>query len=128
MDEGRGVARDGWGSVCVTGFFEQTLDFDPGAEIDEHGSNGWADVFLSKFDSEGNFQWARTWGGIYWDQAQGALADGSGNVYVVGYFSYWDDFDPGPPVDFDPGLGTDYHTSNGSGDAFLSKFPPDGNW
>ena len=117
-DIGWGVALDGSGNVYVTGYFEGTVDFDPGGG-DIHTSNGSTDVFLSKFDSSGNFKGARTWGGSLWDEARGVAADGSGNVYVTGFF--------GSTVDFDPG-GGDPHTSNGDLDAFLSKFDSSGNF
>ena len=65
-----GVAVDKSGSAYVTGSFPGTVDFDPGSGVDEHGSiNGSYDVFLSKFDSAGNFLWAKTWGGIDDDDA-----------------------------------------------------------
>ncbi len=117
-DEGPGVAIDGSGSVYVTGEFWGTVDFDPGGG-DPHTSNGSSDVFLSKFDSSGNFEWARTWGGYDGDGGYGVAADGSGNVYVTGDF--WG------TVDFDPG-GGDPHTSYGSTGVFLSKFDSLGNF
>jgi len=119
-DEGGGVAVDGSGNVCVTGGFQDTVDFDPGSGVDNHTSNGECDVFLSKFDPLGDFKWARTWGGSAWDAGGGVAVDGSGNVYVTGCFR--------DTVDFDPGSSVDNHTSNGDPDVFLSKFPPDGNW
>ncbi len=119
-DCGYEVAADGAGNVFVTGEFRGTVDFDPDGDIDEHTSNGWPDVFLSKFDSSGNFEWARTWGGSWVDLGFGVAVDGSGNVYVTGFFWY--------TVDFDPGGGWDYHTSNGQEDVFLSKFDSSGNF
>ncbi len=117
-DYGLRVAVDGSGNVYVTGTFEGTVDFDPDGG-DPHTSNGWDDVFLSKFDSSGNFKWARTWGGLYGDRGSAVAADGSGNVYITGEFLGTADF----AVDFDPGSGTDYHTStDGWTDVFLSKF------
>ncbi len=117
-DRGYGVATDDSGNVYVTGYFESTVDFDPGGG-DPHTSNGNGDVFLSKFDSSGNFEWVRTWGGSEWAIGREVAADGSGNVYVTGYFS--------GTVDFDPG-GGDPHTSNGGRDVFLSKFDSSGNF
>jgi hypothetical protein len=120
-DAGWGTTIDGNGNVYITGCFSDIVDFDPGPGINEHTSNGgYYDIFLSKFDSDGEFQWARTWGGVYKDTGYGVAIDGSGNAYVVGWFNYTADFDPGPSIDL--------HTSNGEWDAFLSKFPPDGNW
>ncbi len=117
-EEGSGVATDGSGNIYVTGFFEDIVDFDPGGG-DPHESNGERDVFLSKFDSSGNFEWAHTWGGPAFDEGCGVAADGSGNVYVTGYFS--------ATVDFDPD-GGDPHTSNNIADVFLSKFDSSGNF
>ncbi len=119
-DYGYGVAADGSGNVYVTGYFRSTVDFDPdpGSE-DPHTTNGNNDVFLSKFDSSGNFDWARTWGGLGSDMGYGVATDGSGNVYTTGYIR--------STVDFDPD-GGDPHTSNGYYDVFLSKFDPSGNF
>jgi hypothetical protein len=121
FDCGYGVAVDGSGNVYVTGCFEATIDFDPGPGVDNHTSNGYYDVFLSKFDSLGNFQWAKTWGGIDYDYGWGVAVDGSGNAYVTGLFYETVDFDPAA-------AGVDNHTSNGSYDVFLSKFDSSGNF
>ena len=118
QDSGGGVATDDSGNVYITGSFEGTVDFDPDGG-DTHTSNGEADVFLSKFDSTGNFLWVRTWGGLKKEHSFGVTLDGSENVYVVGDF-----FDT---VDFDPD-GGDPHTSNGALDAYLSKFDSSGNF
>jgi hypothetical protein len=115
-----GVAVDGSGNSYVTGVFSYTVDFDPGSGVDEHTSNGWGDIFLSKFNSEGDFQWARTWGGLPFDECSRIAVDGCSNAYITGDFC--------SIVDFDPGPGVDEHISNGSSDIFLCKFPPDGNW
>jgi len=115
-----GVASDESGNAYVTGSFFGTVDFDPGSAVDNRTSNGSIDIFLSKFDSSGSFQWARTWGGDEWDYGWGLAVDGPGNAYVTGSFRL--------TVDFDPGPGVDEHTSNGSDDAFLSKFDSSGDF
>ena len=117
---GLGAAVDGSGNAYVTGKFLGTVDFDPSPEVDEHTSNGHDDIFLCKFYPSGDLQWAHTWGGSGWDIGLSVAADGSGNGYVTGWFV--------GPVDFNPGPGVDEHTSNGYKNAFLSKFPPDGDW
>jgi len=120
-DRGRGVAVDGSNDVFVTGYFySSTVDFDPGFDEDWHTSNGLDDIFLNKFSSLGDFLWAKTWGGSSYDDSYGVATDNSDNAYVTGNFQ--------GTVDFDPGPGEDNHTSNGSFDAFLSKFLPDGSW
>jgi len=120
-DTGEGVAVDGFGNVYIIGDFMGTVDFDPGPGVDSHSSNGNQEVFMSKFDSSGNFLWAKTWGANNADVGYGIAVDGSGNLYVTGFFVYL-------TVDFDPGPGEDYHTSNGSSDIFLSKFDSSGNF
>jgi hypothetical protein len=123
-DQGYGVAVYGTGDVYVTGSFSGTADFDPGTIVDSRDSNGSTDVFLSKFDSSGNYLFADTWGGSAADQGNGVAVDTSGNVFVTGGFSWsWTG-----GVDFDPGAGDDTRTSNGSYDIFLSKFDSAGNY
>jgi hypothetical protein len=117
-EDGLGVAVDSSGSVYATGYFELTVDFDPGSGVDNHTSNGFRDTYLSKFDSSGGFLWAKTWGGSSTDGSYGLAVDSSGSVYVTGEFR--------ETVDFDPGSGVDNHISNGSCDVFLSKFDSSG--
>jgi len=117
-DLGQGVAVDGSGNIFITGFFQDVVDFDPGPGTDEHTSNGSYDAYLCKYSPDGIFQWARTWGGADDDRGYQVAVDGSGNIYVGGYF--------GAVTDFDPGSGTDMHTPNAFWDAFLSKFNTDG--
>ena len=117
-DQGFAVAADGSENLYVTGYFTGTVDFDPEGG-DPHTSSNYTDVYLSKFDSSGNFEWARTWGGSGVDAGYGVATEGSGNVYVTGLFE--------GTVDFDPG-GGDPHTSSGGPDVFLSKFDSSGNF
>jgi hypothetical protein len=119
-DEGRGIAVDILGHVYVSGEFWFMVDFDPAGGVDNHISNGEADIFLSQFDSDGYYLLGRNWGGTVSDKSLSVAADGSGNAYATGSFM--------DTVDFDPGSGVDNHTSNGTSDIFLTKFLPDGNW
>ena len=64
--------------------------------------------------------WTRTMGG-YEVRGQRVSVDGSGNVYVIGYF--W-----GGDVDFDPTDGTDVHSPNGESDIFVTKLLSDGSY
>ncbi|MFH1677002.1 MAG: hypothetical protein ABIC40_08240 [bacterium] len=115
-----GIAVDNQNNVLVTGDFWETVDFDPGQGIDNHTSNGHDDYFISKFDSDGNYLWARTWGNPGGGHIRRIATDDAGNLFVTGVF--------GDAVDFDPGPGEDWHVSNGGADAFLCKFLPDGSW
>jgi len=117
-DYGFGVATDSDDNAYVTGMYGLTVDFDPGPGTEERTSTDWWDVFLTKFDSAGDFQWVQTWGGSEWEQGSNVAVDGNDNVYVTGFFQ--------APVDFDPGPGLDIHDTAGSRDVFLSKFDSDG--
>ncbi len=103
----------------MSGYFSDTVDFNPGSGTDSHASNGGLDAFLSKFDSIGNLIWARTWGGVGEDAGNGLAADSTRGVLVSGHFT--------GTVDLDPGSGVNGHTSLGSKDVFLSKFDSNGN-
>jgi len=113
MEISYSVGFDSNDDVFVVGYFSSTVDFDPGAGVDNHTTNGSTDSFLTKLDSDGNYEWARTWGGSSLDMANCVFVDTSDNIYIGGYFYM--------TADFDPGLGTDNHTSSGSSDSFLLK-------
>ena len=115
---GYGVAVDLNSNIYVTGYFDNTVNFDPQGD-DEHTSNGGDDAYLCKYDHNGNFQWAETWGGTGNDQGVGVAVDYTGNVYVTGNFSDTVNFDPQGDVEY---------TSNGSTDIFVSAFDTNGNY
>jgi hypothetical protein len=130
VDKGFEVAADDSGHVYITGYFQNTVDFDPGPGIEERTSIGLADIFLSKFDTNGNLIWVRTWAGQYNDTLEDTylmesssgldIVDGTKNILVSGSFL--------GTVDFNPGPGEDWHTSNGGFDIYLSSFDKDGNF
>jgi len=120
LDIGHAIAMDSLENIYVTGWFLETFDFDPGDGTDEHTSNGAYDAFLSKFDSNGDFQWARTWGGTSGETGAGVATDESDNVFVIGRIMSDTDFNPGP--------GSDDHSLIGESDAYLSKFDSAGNF
>ena len=119
-DSGQGLTVNSSGDVFVTGGFKETVDFDPGENLDEHQSSGSDDIFISKFSSDGNFIFTRTWGGIDTDYGYSIIHDESGNIFATGYYT--------DVVDFNPDDGEDIHTSNGGNDTFLSKFTSNGDF
>ena len=83
------------------------------------------DAYLTVFDTMGNFEWARTWGGEFGDYSTGVTTDSSGYIYVTGGYEDIVNFAPSdPPCNEVP----DEHTSNGGIDAFLTKYSLDGCW
>ena len=83
--EGNGVAVDGAGNVYLSGTFDASLSTPALPVI---GSD---DAFALKLDASGNTIWAKNYGGsgasMY---GYGIAVDGSGNVYLSGYFDSWD--------------------------------------
>ena len=54
---------------------------------------GDADVFVLKYDNQGNMIWNMTWGGPDDDVPTGICVDDKDNVYIVGYTSSYTKFD-----------------------------------
>lgn len=111
---------DSFGNIYSTGWFTgSNTDFDPGAATFPLTASG-ADIFIWKLDPNGNFLWAKKIGGNGNDVAHGLDIDQQGNVLVSGDFANTTDLDPGP--------GTFNLTPYGSGDAFVVKLNPDGDF
>lgn len=113
---GYSISVDQMGNIYNSGFFEATVDFDPGSGINNLTSNGFQDIFIQKLDSNGDFIWVEQIGGWGIDGCRSIDVSDSGNIYAVGYF--WD------TVDFDPGIDSNYLTSNGMMDIFMLKLGP----
>lgn len=118
-DSGYDVAVDGSGNVYTTGWFYGTADFDPNAGTADLVSVGASDIFISKLDASGNFQWAKSIGGSIADYSFGIAVDNAGNVYATGTFQN--------TADFDPNAGTLNLTSTGLDDIFVIKLDDLGN-
>ncbi len=109
-----GLALNTAGNVYATGVFARQADFDPGVGTNTLSSNGLTDVFVTKFNAAGAYQWAVSVGGTGSDWANGIAVDASGNVYVAGWYYN--------TVDFDPDANSIFTlTSTGGGDGFLLK-------
>jgi hypothetical protein len=126
-DAGTAIATDAAGNVYVTGRFNGTVDFDRGPGTSELISNGGRDVFVVKYDPEGQFLWGGSMGNnssSLHDDGASIAVDDSGNVYVAGFFSGKVDFDFGPDTAFltAPTVSSRY---NGM---FLAKYDSAGNY
>lgn len=98
-DQGASIALDIDGNVYTTGYFNGTVDFDPGPETFELTSvSSNSDIFISKLDVDGNFVWAKTFGSNGIDQGFSITTDDAGNVYITGAYRFTTDFDPGAGV------------------------------
>ena len=84
-------------NIYITGWFTNTIDFDPGPGVANLSSQGFDDAFLLKLDLNGNYQWAKSFGGPAFDKAYNVEITNSG-IYLNGDFRNTVDFDPGPGV------------------------------
>lgn len=82
------IALDNQGNILLTGNFFDTITFG-----NFHlTSNGFSDIFLTKYDSSGNVLWAKRYGGNGEDLPGvgtyagngGISADRDGNIYMIG--------------------------------------------
>jgi len=121
-DYGESTTIDVSGNLYTTGSFELVCDFDPGPGTFNLTSNGTAecDVFIQKLDANGNFLWAKAFGGTDKDIGFSITTDLNGNVYTTGYFRSTTDFDPGP--------GTFFLTATTNDDIFIQKLDANGNF
>jgi hypothetical protein len=113
-DYGYGIAVDDNGNSYVTGYFSSIATF--GNTTLTSSSSEYADIFVAKLDSSGNWLWAKKAGGTSWDHGYGIAVDAKGNSYVTGYFYGSATF------------GTTTLTSSGSYDIFVAKMDSNGNW
>ena len=116
------IAVDASGNVLTTGFYQYTVDFDPGASVYNLTANSDHDIFILKLDANGDFVWAKSMGATYFDQGNGIATDATGDVYTTGSFL--------STVDFDPGSGVSNLTSTEptSNDTYISKLDAAGNY
>ncbi len=119
-DLGNGMTVDAIGNVYITGTFQDSADLDPGFGVYNLVSFGASqDIFISKLDSSGSFDWAVSLGGAHSDQGNGIEVDLSGNVFVTGFF-----FDS---IDFNTGAGINILPARSS-DIFIIKLDGMGNY
>lgn len=120
-EEGYDIAVDKQLNVYTTGYFRNTVDFDPGVGVANLSSAGGYDIFIQKLNASGELVWAKSIGGLSNNDFGYAIAvDNDGNVYATGTFS--------ETVDFNPGVGVDEMTGGSMADIFIVKLDVSGNF
>ena len=103
---------DTQGNIYVVGIFNSpTITFGSTTLT----NNGEEDIFIAKYNSNGNVLWAKSAGGIYEDRALSVIVDASGNIVVTGSFN-------SPTITF----GTTTLTNNGNYNIFIAKYNNNG--
>lgn len=98
MGMGVSLAIDSAEQVFTAGILMlDALDFDPGPLVYPLSPSGLSDIFISKFDTAGNFVWAKASGGTPGSASEiyGLATDTRGNVYAAGMFKNTIDYAPG---------------------------------
>jgi len=98
-----GVAVDSNGNSYITGFTN--------ASLDNQTYQGLDDVFIAKFDTNGNKQWTRMIGTADQDVGYGIAVDTTGNIYITGTTN-----------------GDLEGISTGAFDIFIAKYDVNGNY
>ncbi|RLD64821.1 MAG: hypothetical protein DRI84_08085 [Bacteroidetes bacterium] len=80
---------DRFNNIFITGYSKLNIDFDPGLDTLLLSTN----TFIQKYDQNGNFLWAKSYG--YGDQPTAITTDTFGNVYSTGFFMDSTDLAPG---------------------------------
>jgi hypothetical protein len=105
-------------NVFFSGYFQNTVDFNPGPGVSNASSAGISDGFLCALDNSGNFIWKKTIGGTGVDKISDIDLDPAGNIIVGGTFS--------STTDLSGGSSSQIRTSAGQDDIFITKFSPTG--
>lgn len=109
------VAVDSKGNVVVTGsYYSSDIDFS-GFKI-TNSRNPRADVFLVKYDKNGNVSWLRGAGGNDDDHGRTLSIDSNDHIYVGGFFG-------SSKINFDDKINL---SRDGLWDSFLVRYTPSG--
>lgn len=89
---GESVAFDSTGALYVSGSFQRTTDFDPGDGMESLTAVGTdsnpTDMYISKFDNNGAFQWVRQYKGYGTGDGSAVVSvDSNNSIYVSGNFN-----------------------------------------
>jgi len=118
MDEGVfSVAVDALGNAYMAGMFSSsTLSFDSITLTNAGVEN----IFLAKYDTDGNVLWAKSAGGSFHDWGYAVAVSTLGNVYLTGVFQ-------SPTITFGSTTLTNTDNTGQTTDLFLAKYDASGN-
>jgi hypothetical protein len=109
-DESNSIVTDERGNSYIIGYYEGNVTFG----TNTLNSAGGKDIFIAKYSSSGNVVWVKRAGGLEDDYGQEISIDGSGNIYLTGYFHGTATFE------------TITLTSQGGSDTFIAKYDSSG--
>jgi hypothetical protein len=110
------IAIDSLGNVYVVGGFYGTKSFGP---VSLTSTNNSRDIFVVKYDANGNFVWVTTTGDTLDDRANGITIDHEQHIYITGEFR--------DHVIFGADTLNNYGGPSGR-DIFVGRMDLNGNW
>lgn len=114
---GQFISTDLSGYIYTYGVFKDTVDFDPSPAVLNLTTIGLNDIFVQKLNGDGDFIWARSFGGLQNDASGNIYVDQHFNIFLTGAF-----YDT-CSLDINTIAFTD--TSNGLSDGFIMKIDQD---
>ena len=117
-DIGLSIKSDVSGNVFVTGYFKSSAINFGSISLTNSSGSSFSDLFLVKYDSNGNVLWAQNPQGLFNKSGNDLATDVNGNVYITGYYQ-------GPTLDF--GTITVTNNSPSYSDSFTAKYDNNGN-
>ncbi|MFT6167665.1 MAG: hypothetical protein ACJAV5_002125 [Vicingaceae bacterium] len=116
-DQVVGVAIDHLYKVHVTGYFSDTVDFDPDTSVSFNlVAQGNYDHYVYQLDTLGAFSWVQQFTGNTSSAANRIFVDQQDNLYTVGSFE--------GTIDFDPSGAADNRTAIRKNDIFVQRHTP----
>ena len=114
-DETYGITVDAKNNIIITGYFESPkIGF--GTDTLINVNPGTPDIFVAKYDPNGNVIWAKGAYGSSLDISIGVVTDANNHIIISGYFE-------SPYLVF----GTDTLVNNGTSNIFITKYDSTGN-
>ncbi len=114
------ITSDGMGHFYITGSFEDSVDFDPGTNVNMQYSSSYEDAYVEKFDLNGNMVWVKTMGSNKHHKGIGIVSTGA-YIYTIGWCQGTADYDPGPDTFNITAQGNQF-------DTFVQKLDSDGDF
>ncbi len=115
-DEVNSIITDATGDVYITGYFRSSTMTFGTTTLTNNSSIGYSDIFIAKYDANGNLVWAKSVGGTNNDYGSSIATDAIGNTYLTGAFQ-------SPVITF----GAMTLTNNGAYNIFIVKYDTNGN-
>ncbi len=113
------IAPDANNNIYITGYFSGSVDFNPDANVVANvNASGSRNLFLGKYDENGNFKWAFNAGDANCDGNFGIEldVDSQSNLLLGGAFCNTIDFDPSKCID------KNLTAINSICDSFIAKY------